>query len=109
MVTKLDAEAAEAKARELLDNRIDAVRELVRSRQALADLQEQVALAQDEDLKRYRAALSGGWSTEELRKLGIEEPAKKRARKTPRTTPAKSAETPQGVAPSTGETSDPRG
>lgn len=109
MVTKLDAETAEAKARELLDNRIDAVRELVRSRQALADLQEQVERAQDEDLKCYRAALSGGWSADELRKLGIEEPVKKRARKTPRTTRSKSGGSSQGVAPSTSEPSAPQG
>lgn len=105
MVMKLDAEAAEAKARELLDDRIVAVRALVGSRQALADLQEQVEAAQSEDLRCYRAALNGGWSADELRKLGIDEPVKKRARKTPRTTPAKGGETSQSAAPSVGETS----
>lgn len=104
MTAKLDPEVAEKKARELLDNRIDAVRALVKSRQTLADLQEQVEQARDEDLKSYRAALNGGWSADELRKLGIEEPAKKRARKAPRTTRQKGAmserseQTPMGDA-----------
>lgn len=97
MATKIDAEVAERKARELLDKRIDAVRDLVKSRQTLADLHEQVERAQEADLKSYRAALRDGWSVEELKKLGIEEPAKKRARKTPRTTPG-----PQGPAKRSG-------
>lgn len=111
MVMKLDAESAEKKARELLDSRIDAVRALVASRQSLADLQEQVEQAREDDLKKYRAALRDGWSTEELRKLGIDEPVRKRARKTPGTTRSKSGPAKGGSQPSGGEatggTSDP--
>ena len=71
-----DVQAAEAKARELLDNRITSVRALVLARQALDDLRAQVAAAEATDVRAYRAALADGWTAEDLRKLGLDEPAK---------------------------------
>jgi hypothetical protein len=91
MASTLDAQTTESKARALLDNRINSVRELVTARQALDDLREQIAAAEAEDVKAYRAALSDGWSADELRKLGLDEPEKKqrvRRRAAPRKTTA---------------------
>lgn len=77
MASTLDAQATESRARELLDSRINSVRTLVAARQELASLHEQLGAAELADVKAYRAALSDGWSAEELRKLGLDEPAKK--------------------------------
>lgn len=77
MASTLDAHTTESKARELLDSRISSVRALVTARQAVHDLREQLAAAETGDVKAYRAALSDGWTPDELRKLGLDEPAKK--------------------------------
>lgn len=61
----------------MLDNRINSVRALVTARQALDELREQIADAEAADVKAYRAALSDGWSADELHKLGLDEPDKK--------------------------------
>ena len=99
MASTLDAQTTESKARALLDNRITSVRALVTARQALDDLREQIAAAEAEDVKAYRAALSDGWSADELRKLGLDEPEKKQrvrrrstARKTTAPEPATTAQ-----------------
>jgi hypothetical protein len=77
MASTLDTHTTESKARELLDHRINSVRALVTARQALDELHEQIAAAEAADVKAYRAALSDGWSADELRKLGLDEPDKK--------------------------------
>lgn len=71
-----DAHTTEAKARDLLDRRIESVRSLVHTRHTLDDLRAKVADAEADDVKAYRAALSDGWSADELKKLGLDEPAK---------------------------------
>lgn len=76
MAPTLDAHHAEERARALLENRITSVRAVVTTRSTLDDLRAQVADAEVEDAKAYRAALADGWSADELRKLGIDEPAK---------------------------------
>ncbi|WP_250444033.1 hypothetical protein [Actinotalea sp. C106] len=73
----LNAEDTERQARALLDSRINSVRALVTARQQLAELREQIAQAEREDLRLYNAALSDGWSADELRKIGLGEPEKK--------------------------------
>ncbi len=77
MASTLDPQTAEAKARQLLDNRITSVRVLVTSRQTLADLRDRLTAAETDDATAYRAALADGWSADELRKLGLDEPEKK--------------------------------
>lgn len=61
----------------MLDNRITSVRALVETRHTLHELRAQVAAAEAEDVKAYRSALADGWSADELRKLGLDEPDKK--------------------------------
>lgn len=84
MALELDPEQTEQKMRELLEARMQSVRALVTSRQAVVDLRAQLAEAEAADAKKYSSALSDGWSETELRKLGIT-PAdqKPRARRTP--------------------------
>lgn len=77
MSSPLDADTTESKARELLDKRMHSVRALVAARQALDELREQVAAVEAADVRAYRAALTDGWSPDELRTLGLDEPDKK--------------------------------
>lgn len=81
------------RAKQVQDDRINAIRSLGEARQQLADIQsdtarqlaelqaqiaEQIKAAERDDLKAYNAALNAGWSTDELRKIGYSEPEKKR-------------------------------
>ncbi len=72
---------------------------MVKSRQTLDEHRASVLAAEVEDVKAYRAALSDGWSADELRKLGLDEPAKQQhvrrrgpAAKKPTTEPATPAQ-----------------
>ncbi len=102
MASTLDAQTTETKARKLLDNRINSVRELVTARQSLDELREQLAAAEAADVKAYRAALSDGWSADELRKLGLDEPDKKqrvrRRAAARKSSPSEAANRPQPAA-----------
>jgi hypothetical protein len=71
MALELDPEQTEQKMRELLEARMQSVRALVTSRQAVTDLRAQLVEAEADDAKKYSAALSDGWTETELRKLGI--------------------------------------
>lgn len=82
MTSALDAKHIETQARALVDSRMNSIRSLVTTRQALAELRAQVGAAEAQDVKAYRAALGDGWTADELRRIGLDEPAKKaRARK----------------------------
>lgn len=86
-----DLANTESRARELLNRRIASIRSLVTARQQLSELQQQLADAEREDVTLYRAALRDGWTADELRELGIGEPAKKarvNRRRTSTKTPA---------------------
>jgi hypothetical protein len=101
MASTLDPHTTESKARELLDSRIKSVRALVTARQALDELRGQLSAAEAADVKAYRAALSDGWSADELRKLGLDEPDKKqrvrRRAASHKTAPFDPANTPRRV------------
>lgn len=77
MASTLDAGALEQRARQLLDSRIGSVRNLVAARQAVTDLQAKLAEAEREDARLYLLAIRDGWTADELRQLGLTEPAKK--------------------------------
>ena len=68
-----DITSAETQARALLETRMTSVRDLVTQRQQLTELHQQVADAEREDRRLYQAALKDGWSTDELRKIGLPE------------------------------------
>lgn len=74
----MDMQKTEDLARELLDGRIQSVRTLVEKRERVATLRDELADAERDDVSAYRQAIKDGWSADELKKLGIDEPEKKR-------------------------------
>jgi hypothetical protein len=77
MTAGLSTDQVETAARALLDSRIQAVRELAITRQTRNDKREQLAAAERADTAAYTAALRAGWTTEELRKVGLDEPERR--------------------------------
>ena len=74
-------EEAIERAKRAQEDRINAIRGVGEARQNLADVREvteRVREAERADVKAYNAALSAGWSVEELRKIGYSEPEKKK-------------------------------
>lgn len=77
-----DIEQTRNQARALLDSRIESVTALVKTRQRITDLKEQLAEAEREDKRAYVRAAKDGWSPEELKKLGLEPGAATRRNRT---------------------------
>lgn len=92
MAKEPTADEAIARARALQDDRLNAIRAVATARQAVVDVREataaelaelqariakRVADAEREDVRAYNAALSAGWTADELRKIGFAEPDKK--------------------------------
>ena len=77
----IDIEQTRNQAKALLDSRIESVTDLVKTRQKIADLREQLAEAEREDKRAYVRATKDGWSPDELKKLGLESAAAGRRRK----------------------------
>lgn len=94
----ISIEQTQQQARALLDSRIESVTALVKARQRVADLKEQLAEAEREDKRAYVRATKDGWSTDELKKLGLENAAVGRRRATNRKT-VESAPAAQDTAP----------
>lgn len=96
----IDIEQTRNQARALLDSRIESVTNLVKARQRITDLREQLADAEREDKRAYVRATKDGWSPEELKKLGLESGAAVRRRKpaTTRTSDDNSPSSDDGVA-----------
>jgi hypothetical protein len=90
-MANLDIEQTRNQARALLDSRIESVTALVKTRQRITDLKEQLAEAQREDKRAYVRATKDGWSPDELKKLGLESGAAARRRKTTSSTAGENA------------------
>ena len=80
-MANLDIEQTRNQARALLDSRIESVTNLVRTRQRITELRDQLASAERDDKRAYVQATRNGWSPEELKKLGLEPAAAGRRRK----------------------------
>lgn len=91
----IDIERTKDQARALLNSRIKTVEELVKARQKVTDLKEQLANAERDDKRAYVKATRDGWSPEELKKLGLEPAAVGRRRKTQTKTTNPATETNQ--------------
>ena len=78
----IDIEQTKEQARALLNSRIKSVEELVKARQKVNDLKEQLADAERDDKRAYIKATRDGWNPDELKKLGLEPAAPTRRRKT---------------------------
>lgn len=92
----LSPEAAEQRARELLDSRIASVRELVTKAATVDEQRAALAEAEADVASAWRAALRDGWSADELKSLGLSEPVptKRRAKRV-----RKAASTSAGSSP----------
>lgn len=92
MAKEPTADEAIARARAMQDDRLNAIRAVATARQNVADVRaataaelaelqakiaQRVADAEREDVRAYNAALSAGWTGDELRKIGFAEPDKK--------------------------------
>ncbi|CAM5538551.1 hypothetical protein [Leifsonia shinshuensis] len=93
MTKVLSPEEAVARAQRAQEGRIDAIRTLAEARQNSADVANEVARklaevkattdaqlteAERTDLRAYNAAIAAGWSVDDLRKVGFDEPEKKK-------------------------------
>jgi hypothetical protein len=96
-MANMNIEETQEQARKLLNSRIESVTALVKARQRVADLKEQLAEAEREDKKAYVRATKDGWSPDELKKLGLESAVVGRRRKaTARTASANTPTPPHG-------------
>lgn len=92
MATQIDAQKIEHELQQRLNNRMDSVRALVNSRQAVAEAREALNAVENEDVQHYMDALNAGWTADELRASGLPEPEKKlRVRKRAARKPAVAA------------------
>lgn len=91
-MVNLSIEQTQEQARRLLDSRIASVTGLVTARQRVADLKDQLADAERESKKAYVRATKDGWTPEELKKLGLENPTA-----TKRSAARKNQPAPQGA------------
>ncbi len=97
----IDIEQTRKHARALLDSRIESVTTLVKTRQRITDLREQLTEAERDDKRAYVRATKDGWSPEELKKLGLESGAAARRRK-PATTPPSTGGSPSSASGASG-------
>lgn len=80
----MDVQGIENAAKELVEARMESVRELARRRAAVSNVEDQLREAQAADHEAYKAAVKAGWSVDELKKVGLaplDTPAPRRRRK----------------------------
>jgi hypothetical protein len=91
MTSSLTPDAAAEAAQRLLNDRVDAVRALAKTRQQRNDARAQLDEAERADAAAFSAAQRAGWTSEELRKVGFDDPQRRgpgRPRKQRTRTPA---------------------
>ena len=91
MVKLTDPQQAEEAAQRLLNDRMDYIRRAITARGALDEAREALKEAEKNDVQAFQAAVNtGGWTAEELRKIGLAAPDKvqrvQRRRKATQTT-----------------------
>ncbi|MFC7164488.1 hypothetical protein ACFQL5_19550 [Aquipuribacter hungaricus] len=111
----LDTDRDEAAARALLDDKITAVRGLALARRHRDDARAALVAAERDDATAHAAALRAGWTTEELRRVGLDAPTARTpgrprgTRHTPRppTRASTRPDTRLGTAPDTEQDPEP--
>jgi len=68
------ADAAQALLKQAADRKMTSIKSLTETRHTVLELQSQLAEAQRADAQAYAAALRGGWTEDELRKIGVDKP-----------------------------------
>jgi hypothetical protein len=92
MAKLTDPHQAEEAAQRLLNDRMDYVRRAITARGALDEAREALKEAERNDVQAFQAAVNnGGWTADELKKIGLTAPEKvqrvQRRRKATQTTP----------------------
>lgn len=120
MATQLTPEEAIERARRLQEDRLTAVQAVAEARQAVTDVREEtarelaelqaliadrVSAAERNDVRAWNAALSAGWSADELRKIGFAEPDKKARARRRSTRKTSTSTTPSAASEPQSETS----
>ena len=91
MAAAPDADGFEARARTLLDARMTAVRTAAATHAAMSEARDALTTAERAHADAYAAAQRAGWSTEELRKVGLDAPTRRRPGRPRRSTPPATA------------------
>lgn len=107
MAKLTDPQQAEEAAQRLLNDRMDYIRRAITARGALDEAREALKEAEKNDVQAFQAAVNnGGWTADELKKIGLAAPDKvqrvQRRRKTIQTTSgahASSAQNDGGTEP----------
>lgn len=114
MAAELTVDEAVERAMRAQDDKIAAIRDLAKGRQALADVKadtarrlaeierenaERIGAAERDDVRLYSAATKAGWSADELRKIGFDAPAKSRRVARKRAVTAQASNGAEGAAP----------
>ena len=91
MAKLTDPQQAEEAAQRLLNDRMDYIRRAITARGALDEAREALKEAEKNDVQAFQAAVNnGGWTADELKKIGLAAPDKvqrvQRRRKTTQTT-----------------------
>lgn len=77
MAKLTDPQHAEEAAQRLLNGRMDYIRRAITARGALDEAREALKEAEKNDAQAFQAAVNnGGWTAEELRKIGLSAPEK---------------------------------
>ncbi|MEX5296832.1 hypothetical protein QYM41_16265 [Kocuria sp. CPCC 205268] len=77
MAKLTDPQQAEEAAQRLLNDRMDYVRRAITARGALDEAREALKEAEKNDTAAFQTAVTtGGWTAEELRKIGLSAPEK---------------------------------
>jgi len=120
MATQLTPEEAIERARRLQEDRLSAVQAVAEARQSVTDVREEtarelaelqariadrVSAAERDDVRAWNAALSAGWSADELRKIGFAEPDKKARTRRRSTRKPSTSTTPSATSEPQSETS----
>ena len=97
MAKLTDPQQAEEAAQRLLNDRMDYIRRAITARGALDEAREALKEAESNDVQAFQAAVNnGGWTADELRKIGLTAPEKvqrvQRRRKPTQDTPNSSAQ-----------------
>ena len=92
MAKLTDPQQAEEAAQRLLNDRMDYIRRAITARGALDEAREALKEAEKNDTAAFQAAVNnGGWTADELKKIGLAAPEKvqrvQRRRKANQTTP----------------------
>ena len=112
MAAELTVDEAVERAMRTQEARIESIRDLAKGRQSLADVKadtaqklaalerenaERISTAERDDVRLYSAATKAGWTADELRRIGFDEPEKQRrvARRKQRSTASASGENQQ--------------